>query len=168
MQVCLIRHAIAVERGTAGYVDDRARPLTPEGRKRMKEASAGLKQIFRPDAILTSPILRARQTAEILADTFEAPVTVLDALGNGDHGGAIGACAASHEEAVALVGHEPWMGELLSMLLTGEPGRSASVFRKGAAALVSTYGPPSAGNGTLEWLLQPGMLRRLARASSPR
>ena len=166
MQICLIRHAIAVERGTGGYVDDRARPLTAEGRKRMKEAAAGLKQLFEPQTIFTSPILRARQTAEILSDTFGSRVTVMDALGNGHHGAAISGCAAVREDAVALVGHEPWMSELLSMLLTGEPGRAGAVFRKGAAALVSTYGPPAAGNGTLEWLVQPGILRRLGRKPS--
>jgi len=168
MQLCLVRHAIAVERGTAGYVDDRARPLTPEGRKRMKEAASGLKQIFRPEAILSSPILRAKQTADILADVLDAPITIADALGNGDHHALLAACGASGRESLALVGHEPWMSELLSTLLAGEPHLVSTVFRKGAAALVSTYGPPAPANGSLEWLLQPGMLRRLARATSQR
>ena len=58
MQLCLIRHAIAVERGTAGYVDDRVRPLTPEGRKRMREAALGLKGVVSLDAIATSDVTR--------------------------------------------------------------------------------------------------------------
>jgi phosphohistidine phosphatase len=134
----------------------------------MKEAAAGLKQIFEPEAILTSPILRAKQTADILADALKAPVRIEDALGNGDHRAVLVSCAAGREEAVALVGHEPWMSELLSVLLTGEAASAPSVFRKGAAALVSTYGAPAPGNGTLEWLLQPGMLRRLGRQAPQR
>jgi phosphohistidine phosphatase len=134
----------------------------------MKEASLGLNELFRPEAILSSPILRAKQTADILADVWKVPVSLADGLGNGDHRGLIVTCASSGRESLALVGHEPWMGELLSTLLTGEAGLASSVFRKGAAALVSTYGPPAAGNGTLEWLLQPGMLRRLGRAGSSR
>ena len=59
MELCLVRHAIAVERGSKGYQDDRARPLTPEGRKRMAQAALGLKSLVQPEAVLTSPILRA-------------------------------------------------------------------------------------------------------------
>lgn len=164
MQICLVRHAIAVERGTGGYVEDSARPLTPEGRDRMQMAARGLQTLFEPQAIFTSPILRARQTAGILAGVYGLPVQPLEALATGDHRAAIVACAAANMDAVALVGHEPWMGELLSMLLTGDAGLAQSLFRKGAAALVSTYGAPAPGNGTLEWLIQPGALRRLARS----
>src|SRR5512139_4283188 len=119
MQICLVRHAIAVERGTAGFADDRARPLTPEGRSRMKAGAQGLKRLVTPEAILTSPILRAKQTADILEDVCKAPVKLLDALGTGEHSAAIEACAASGRERVILVGHEPWMSELLSVLLAG-------------------------------------------------
>lgn len=161
VQICLVRHAIAVERGSAKYVDDRARPLTPDGRRRMREAALGLKGLISLDAILSSPVLRAKQTAEILEDAFKVPVKALDSLGNGNHLDVVAACAAARQDAVALVGHEPWMSELLSVLLTGEPGAMSSVFRKGAAALVSTFGPPAPGNGSLEWLIQPGTLRRL-------
>ncbi|MBK7329384.1 MAG: histidine phosphatase family protein [Dehalococcoidia bacterium] len=162
MQLCLIRHAIAVERGTAGYVDDRVRPLTPEGRKRMREAALGLKGLVSLDAIATSPVLRARQTAEILEDLYKVRVQTWDSLGNGSHHEVLTSCAATSLDALALVGHEPWMSELLSVLLTGDATLMSSVFRKGAAALVSTYGPPAPGNGTLEWLIQPGALRKLA------
>jgi len=166
MQLCLIRHAIAVERTSTGYQDDRARPLTPDGRARMAEAARGLARLFEPEAIITSPVLRARQTADILADTFKVPVRVLEALGTGDHSGVLAKLGASHEAAVALVGHEPWMSELLSLLLTGSPDTMAATFKKGTAALVSTVGAPRAGNATLEWLIQPSGLRRLAGAAT--
>ena len=161
MNLCLVRHAIAVDRGSA-YIDDRARPLTPEGRKRMAEGARGLKRLFRAEGIYSSPLLRARQTAEILAETFELKVRLLDALGNGDHPGTLAACASHGDESVFLVGHEPWMGELLSLLLTGDAGAMSVVFKKGAAALVATAGAPAAGNGILEWMAPPSMLRRQA------
>jgi phosphohistidine phosphatase len=163
VEICLVRHAIAVERDARGYTDDRARPLTPEGRKRMKAAAAGLRTLVKPQAILTSPVLRARQTAEILGEAFGLKQRLLEALGNGDHGATVAACQAGREQSVILVGHEPWMSELLSVLVAGSAGTAASVFRKGAAALISFDGAPAAGTGTLEWLLQPGQLRRLAR-----
>lgn len=59
MELLLVRHAIAVERNSKGYIDDRARPLTPEGRKRMAESAAGIAKLFTPAEILTSPVLRA-------------------------------------------------------------------------------------------------------------
>ena len=162
MQVLLVRHAIAVERDSAGYQDDRARPLTPEGRARMKEAAKGLKQLFSPQEILTSPLLRARQTAEILQDTFGVPVIQMDALGRGDHEGTLRQLSGPDSTRTALVGHEPWMSELLSYMLTGDSCSVSSVFKKGACALVSSEGRPQPGRCTLQWLLQPAALRRLA------
>ena len=161
MEICLVRHAIAVERGTKGYIDDRARPLTPEGRTRMKEAAKGLKHLFQPQEILTSPLLRARQTAEILQDVFGVPVIQMEALGRGDHAGTLKQLSGPDTARTALVGHEPWMSELLSVMVAGEPDAMSSVFKKGAAALVTSDGPPEAGRCVLQWLLQPAALRRL-------
>jgi phosphohistidine phosphatase len=159
MQLCLVRHAIAAERGRA-YPDDRERPLTGEGRKRMAEAAQGLKRLFPATAILTSPLLRARQTADVLATAYGFKPTIVEALGEGDHAGAFKACKKLTEPAI-LVGHEPWMGELLSLLLTGSAEAMSAVFKKGAAACVSTSSPPAPGGAVLEWLAQPAMLRRL-------
>ncbi len=159
MQLCLVRHAIAVERSSA-FVDDRARPLTPEGRKRMAEAAAGLKKLFPASEILSSPLLRARQTAEILSDCYGAKVRLLDGLGNGDHFAALNGCRSVRDGAI-LVGHEPWMSELLSLMLTGNATEVAVVFKKGAAACVSLEGGIAPGAGVLEWMAQPAMLRRL-------
>lgn len=162
MDVCLVRHAIAVERGTAGFTDDRVRPLTSEGRKRMTEAATGLSRLFVAEQILSSPLLRARQTAEILGKTWKLPVLEAEGLGTGNHGAVIAALRETETEKVALVGHEPWMSELLSLLLTGDPSLVASEFKKGAAALVSCDGVAAAGNFRLSWLVQPGALRRIA------
>lgn len=161
MELLLVRHAIAVERGSGSYPDDRARPLTPEGRKRMAEVAAGLARLFQPDAILTSPILRARQTAEILAKTCRAPVSGLDSLGNGDHAATLDGAKRRAVDRVALVGHEPWMGELLSYLLTSEPGALAAPFKKGGAALLEGFAGQGPGDWSLSWAMPPAASRRL-------
>ena len=161
MELLLVRHAIAVERGTGSYVDDRARPLTPEGRKRMAEVAAGLARLFSPAEILTSPVLRARQTAEILAKTWRCPISELEGLGNGDHAATLSAAARRAADRVALVGHEPWMGELLSYLLTGDPATVTAPFRKGGAALLESFDGRAAGDWSLIWAMPPAALRRL-------
>ncbi|MGE0601335.1 MAG: histidine phosphatase family protein [Dehalococcoidia bacterium] len=159
MQLCLIRHAIAVERDEFEGLDAR-RPLTADGRRRMREAATGLGTLFRPELILTSPLLRAQQTAEIVAKACDAPIRVLDALGTGEHREVLAECAGLGKSQVALVGHEPWMGELLSLILTGSERGMLVVFKKGAAALVDVESP-GRGLGHLEWMLQPGTLRAL-------
>ncbi|HSD65172.1 MAG TPA: histidine phosphatase family protein, partial [Vicinamibacteria bacterium] len=70
MQLLIIRHAIAAERGTPG-IPDEERPLTPEGETKFREVAKGLARLVaRPDALLTSPLLRARQTAAIAAEAW--------------------------------------------------------------------------------------------------
>ena len=161
MQLLLVRHAIAVERGSRGYSDDRARPLTPEGRKRMAEVAAGIAKLFTPAEILTSPVLRARQTAEILAKVWRCPVFELETLGTGDHPATLTAASRRGADNVALVGHEPWMGELLSYLLTGDPGDIAAPFKKGGAAVVESFDGHTAGDWSLTWAMPPAALRRV-------
>jgi phosphohistidine phosphatase len=164
MDVCLVRHAIAVDRGTPGYEDDYARPLTADGRKRMELAAAGLAKLFVAEVILTSPLIRASQTAEVLHEQFQCPVKRCDALGRDDHSGVIEALRARTEARVALVGHEPWMSGLLAVLLTGSDDAFRTEFKKGAAALVSSVGPPIAGGLTLQWFMTPSALRRIGQS----
>ncbi len=159
MQLCLVRHAIAVERDEHNG-PDATRALTSVGRSRMREAAGGLRTLFQPQLILTSPLLRAQQTAEIVAKACEAPIRVLDALGTGEHREVLAECASLVESRVVLVGHEPWMGELLSLMLTGSDSGLLVVFKKGAAALVDVE-QPGRELGKLEWMLQPSALRAL-------
>jgi len=164
MDICLVRHAIAVERGTPGYEDDRKRDLTREGRARMEEVAAGLARVFTPQAILTSPLVRAVQTADVLREVYGlGKPLACDALATGDHEGVLRVLDDLDAESIALVGHEPWMSELLSYLLTGEPGTVAVTMKKGGAALVGSRGAPRPGACWLEWLAPPGMLRRVGR-----
>lgn len=165
MDICLVRHAVAVERGSPGFEDDAKRPLTPQGRARMVEAAGGLKRLFTPQVILTSPLVRAAETAEILRKGYGlGKPRVCDALATGDHDRVLAAIEEADAGAVALVGHEPWMSELLAYLLTGDRTGMASIFKKGAAALVVSAADPAPGNCWLEWLIQPGTLRRLGQS----
>ncbi|MCL6644424.1 MAG: histidine phosphatase family protein [Dehalococcoidia bacterium] len=161
MDLLLVRHAIAVERGT--MASDAERPLTPEGRARMEEAARGLARLIAPQAILSSPWLRAMQTAEILRETYGlGRVRVCEALASADYDAVIEAATEADASPVALVGHEPWMGELLAYLVTGDPAGMAVTFKKGGAALARSAGEPRPGGCWLEWLIPPGVLRRVA------
>jgi phosphohistidine phosphatase len=161
MRVLIVRHAIAVERGAPGMSDDE-RPLSPEGERRFRKAARGLARITRrPDVILTSPLPRARRTAEIAARAW-GRVTPLDApaLVAGEFE-ALAALLDEHRDKrlVALVGHEPSMSQILSRLLGARDGGRLA-FRKGGAALVDLPGPAAEG-AQLVWFLPPRLLRRL-------
>jgi phosphohistidine phosphatase len=166
MRILVIRHAVAVPRGTPG-IDDDARPLTRQGIERFRQAARGLARLVaRPNVLLTSPRLRARATADLAARAWRRLTPTLEpALAADDAVSALGALAKWPAEAtVALVGHEPQLSLLLAALLGGgEPDRL--VMSKGGAALVEVPGPPMDG-GHLVWLLPLGVLRRVRRGSA--
>jgi len=163
VKLLIIRHATAVERGAPGFADD-DRPLTPEGEKRFRKAAKGLARITpRPDVLFTSPLPRARRTAEIAARAWAGgvePVT-LEALARGDMDGLAEALGSrGGEENVAIVGHEPHVSAVLARLL-GSAHESRLSFRKGGAALLDL--PGGLGDGAqLVWFLPPKVLRALA------
>ncbi|MFN0096696.1 MAG: SixA phosphatase family protein [Dehalococcoidia bacterium] len=158
MEICLVRHAIAEERG-ARFPDDSLRPLTGAGAVKMRVAAQGLQTLVVPEIILTSPYVRARQTAEILGEYMSVAVQVEATLASPDYAGTFEAALRTKAGRVLCVGHEPWLSGLLSWLLAGEEGLEVT-FRKGAAALVTVARTPA--SGVLEWLLQPSQLRALA------
>jgi phosphohistidine phosphatase len=162
MQLLIIRHAIAVPRGTLG-IPDSDRPLTAEGEKKFQQAALGLARIRkRPDALLTSPWLRALQTAEIAAQAWgRIRPQPTPALAGGSFAD-LAAVLADHppEATVALVGHEPHLSALLARLL-GTSRDERLTFRKGGAALVNLPGRLEEG-GELVWYLPPRILRELA------
>jgi len=164
MELCLVRHAIAVQRGAPGYEDDGLRPLTERGRERMRQAAAGLRMVFTPEVILTSPLLRAKETADILVDAYHLPpARALAALASGDHEEVLAELAEIDATAAMCVGHEPHISELLSYLLTGTEDFIAAPFRKGGAALLSCDEDSSEGAWTLEWMATPALLRAAGR-----
>jgi phosphohistidine phosphatase len=161
MHLLIIRHAIAVERGTPGIPDEK-RPLTPEGELKFREAAKGLALLVdRPDALLTSPWLRAKQTAAIAGAAWgrlEPKETT--ALAGGSFDELAAALDPYPDDAtVAVVGHEPWVSALLARLL-GTHHDERVTFKKGGAALVDVPGRLAEG-GSLAWFLPPKVLRKL-------
>lgn len=157
----LIRHAVAAERGEA-YPDDAARPLTRDGARRWQRAVEGLDELgVELDLVLTSPLVRARQTAEILSTGLKGrpPLGELPALAPDRPPRAVpGALARySAQHAIALVGHEPGLGELCALLLGA---RRAVPFKKGAVCRIDVDGLPPQAPGVLCWFGTPQMLRR--------
>jgi phosphohistidine phosphatase len=161
VRLLLIRHAVAVARGTPGMADDE-RPLTARGRRRFWKAARGLARIARrPDVLLTSPLPRAADTARLCARAW-GRIEPLDlpALRPGRSSEIPSALEAYPEDAMlALVGHEPDLSALLATLLGGAR-REALTFRKGGAARVDLAGGPGS-PGTVTWFLTPKLLRRL-------
>ena len=162
MRLVIIRHAVAVPRGTPDMPDDE-RTLTAKGRRRFRQAARGLASaVRRPDALLTSPLPRARQTAQIAAKAWGKLKAVdTPALAGGTFEElALALAPYGEKDTVAIVGHEPDLSELLARLL-GTPPADRLTFRKGGAALVSVPGPLQDG-GSLVWYLPPRLLRALA------
>ena len=158
----LVRHAIAAERG-AKWPDDTKRPLTHKGRARMRQAVQGLDALGATiDLVLTSPLVRAQQTAAILAEELDsAPdVAVLDVLAP-DHRPLDVATALGSQprpKSVALVGHEPDMGELAAWLIGA---KEPLPFRKGGICLIEAPVLPPGRNCALIWFATPRMLREM-------
>jgi phosphohistidine phosphatase len=164
-QLCLVRHAIAEERGQA-WPDDRLRPLTREGKERMAGAAMGLSRLLAPEIILTSPLVRARQTAEIVQAVFPGVhVQVCDALAAGSHQDLATATAGFDGDVIA-VGHEPSISGALSWFLTASDLAASFDVKKGSAHLLGFDGAPAAGHGWLLWSLPPRVLRDLGQLSA--
>lgn len=167
MRLLLIRHAIAEDRDefAATGQDDALRPLTREGRFKMRRNAAGLKRsVSQVDLLATSPLLRAVETAEILAKAWRTgEPEVADVLaGDGPHQAFYEwLVARAGHETVACVGHEPHLGGLASWLLSGST-RSFVALRKGGAALIEFGELVAPGSGTLLWAIPPAELRRMA------
>lgn len=163
MRLLIVRHAIAVPRGTAG-IDDDARPLTRRGVERFERAARGIAALLPPpDALLTSPLVRARHTAELLASAWGGlRVSDEPALASGrlaPLASVLDARRRRHEQ-VAIVGHEPHLSQALAHLLGARDAQRLE-FRKGGVALVDLPGAFAHG-GTLIFFLPPRILRRLA------
>jgi phosphohistidine phosphatase len=159
-----VRHAIAFERDRNRWRDDAERPLSPAGIQRARKAAAGLKKwVQRPDRLLSSPLLRARQTARILTEVAgwpaaedtpqlspgEPALAILELLGN------------SRSKLTAVVGHQPDLGHLLGACLLGGGGILPIEMKKNAVACVSFPRRPRAGQAVLAWLATPKMLRAM-------
>jgi phosphohistidine phosphatase len=162
LELYLIRHGIAEERGK-DWPDDSKRPLTPEGIARLRKAARGLNALgVGFDQIVTSPLVRTRQTADVFAEELKAkpPVTTADALAPAGTPASVMQEIAKHvrKARVALVGHEPNLGELAAQLIGS---RTPLEFKKGGICRIDFDILPPKGAGALRWFLTPKILRSL-------
>ena len=164
MELLIVRHAVACERSAQRWPDDAARPLSPRGALRARHAAAGVRRIVsRPARVLTSPMKRAWQTAEILARYAGWPraAPCQELLPGVPAAALLAVLARSSERRVAVVGHEPDLSRLLASCLPGNPGSAGFALKKMGMALVAFRSNPRAGSGELVWLLPPRTLRAL-------
>jgi phosphohistidine phosphatase len=165
LDLYLVRHAFAAHADFSVWPDDAERPLTEDGITRFRAAAGGLQRLIPAvDAMLSSGYARAWQTAELLHDVagwhepeecpaLEAgqPVTLaLDVL------------QGSTERSIALVGHEPQLSTLASLLCTGSVDGLQLELKKGAVAALSFAGPVEPARAWLRWAVSPKILRKLA------
>jgi phosphohistidine phosphatase len=168
MDCVLIRHGLAVE-PEEWEGSEENRPLTEKGKKRVRQAAAGLTALTcKPTHLLSSPFVRAYDTARLLrtvlcpslkvetreefavGSTPEQIVTLLRSL--------------PAESVVMCVGHEPLLGEVAGLLLCGKP-TSNFPMKKAGAALIHLSGTVKPGQGLLRWWLQPAQLRALGKGT---
>ena len=167
MDLLVIRHGIAEDKDTfakTGKADD-LRPLTAEGRDKMERAARGLHAIVPGISLLAaSPLVRARQTAEIVASEYHIQIgettDVLHPDASFDDFVKWLASRNGHT-LVAVTGHEPHLSTLITWLMCGSE-ESRIDLKKGAAVLLSFDGRPSRGAATLCWALTPKQMRKLA------
>src|SRR4051812_36496971 len=128
----------------------------------MKRVAKGLHSMMgRPDLLVTSPLLRAKQTAEILAGVYEMKVgEVVEALRPDSRFTmfATWANAQDSDGIIALVGHEPHLSGLVSWFMSGDTEPRVTL-KKGGACLLTFEGKARRTSGVLEWLLTPAQLR---------
>jgi phosphohistidine phosphatase len=167
MMLYVMRHGIAEDAAPDG--NDRSRRLTPRGRSRVESATAGLRALgLDLEAIATSPLPRAAETAAIVAAGMPG-VTAPRELGAlepdvppAETLRALRLFARSQH--LLIVGHEPNLGQLLSLLLTGSADAASLPMKKGACAALELTALVPRGGATLRWLLPPRVLRALGRS----
>lgn len=164
-ELYLIRHGLAEERGDA-WPDDAKRPLTEDGMSRLRKAARGLVRLgVAFDVVMTSPYVRARQTAEIFAAAMDPKphLTNADSLTpDGSYAAVVGEIGKHGRRGrIALVGHEPSIGELAARLIGS---RHPIPFKKGAVCCIEVDSLPPAGPGDLLWFLTPKILRTIRRS----
>jgi phosphohistidine phosphatase len=164
MLLSLLRHAIAVDRGAGSYPND-DRPLTDEGRAKMRKGAKGLvRTVPMPDLILTSPLQRARDTAAIVASALKRSDLVVESkhlLPSAPESGLWQEIRRYPSPThVMLVGHEPHLSSIAASLLFS-PGLMLDL-KKGGLCIIETPSLPPRTAGVLVALLTPKHLRNLA------
>ena len=153
MILYFLRHGKA---GSPTRGNDDARELTPAGIEALQRAAPLWRRVnLRPDVVLSSPLARARQTAELVCEAIGGEVLPDDRLRPGASWGDLARAMAQHPDArrVLFVGHEPDLSSAVAYLT----GAASVRMRKGGLACVEFYGIPEPGGGELAWLLDPDL-----------
>lgn len=165
----MIRHALAEERKDFARTgkDDHRRPLTDEGRRKMRQGAKGLRSLIPEiDLLATSLLTRSAQTGAILDTVYGGlkEVEIEELAPEAAPEDFLRWLRQRREDCIAIVGHEPGLSGLFALLLTGQPAGSRPFFRfrKGGAALLEFSGRPAAGTAKLCWVLTPAQLRTLS------
>ncbi len=166
MQLLIIRHGIAEDKADfakTGKSDD-LRPLTAEGRAAMAQVAKGLREsVPEISELATSPLVRARETAEIVARAYAMQIGATTEVLVPDarvEQFVEWIADRAKRDIVAIVGHEPHLSGLATWLMCGAK-ESHIELKKGGACLLSFRGTPRAASGTLEWSMYPRQLRAL-------
>jgi len=162
MNLYMIRHAISVDEGTPEYADDSQRPLTDKGKKKMRQIAKGLRALgVEFDLILSSPYVRATETAEVLADVFKMKKEIKFSDNLVPMGDPELLIAEMNEKyiasSVAFIGHEPFLSALIGLLVS-ENANIDMTIKKGGVCRLSADNLHHTRKATLEWLLTPGVL----------
>ena len=163
MNLYILRHGIAVEPGTPGFENDSDRPLVPKGERRLRKAAAAMRKMeVSFDLILSSPFVRAKQTAEIVADGLKLKkrLQFSDALVSGGSAKALIRQLSELEpapESVLLVGHEPDLSRLISLLVAGDEFAAVEMKKGGLCKLETAELQPDQ-CARLAWLLTPAQM----------
>ena len=167
MNLYILRHGIAVERGTPGCKTDAGRPLTPKGTRQLRQIAGAMQNLdLSFNLILSSPFLRARQTAEIVAQSLRRKkrLAFSDELTPGGNPKALIQQLIELKPApenVLLVGHEPYLSELIGRLISG--GTTADIeLKKGGLAKLEVASLRFGRCATLAWLLTPKQMKGMA------
>ena len=163
MKLYILRHGDAAEHGDPRYKETE-RPLTPKGIKRTKLLAHALRRMdVKFDAVLSSPLVRARQTAELIVKGMQLEPGRLKLTDHLTPDGSMEELV--HEisairpapESVLLTGHEPYLSGFISLLCTGGPGLHL-IFKKGALCRLDVEEPSCHKCASLDWLVQPRLL----------
>jgi phosphohistidine phosphatase len=166
MDLYVLRHGVAEERSTAGFSNDDQRPLTAKGARRMARQVRGLQSLgVSIDVIISSPLARAVQTAEIVHEglRMDTRLVTSNALApNGSPSQLVSQLATGYSstEDVMVVGHEPSLSSLISVLTTGNPEPVVRL-RKGALCKLRLPAPRYGRCGWIEWSMTPKQMVNL-------
>jgi phosphohistidine phosphatase len=159
-----VRHAIAEQRDSAQWPDDAKRPLSEDGIRRFRRAAGGLRRLVPDvDAVLSSGYVRAWKTAELLHEVagWPAPEELATLEAPRPPAEAATALRARTETSIALVGHEPQLSLLASLLLTGSQDELHIELKKGGVIAIAFGERIETGAASLLWSVTPKTLRAL-------